>query len=393
MRILILMSHTGGGHRSVSLAVAGALQRQARGSVEPRIVDLFALGRPTLPDRLTRLYGPVIRYAPWFYGLVFHAVNRRMAYRVVAAEARRALLPKVRRLLAAERPDAIVSTHPLCNRVTLDALAGLGRTVPYVAVVTELVTVHRSWVEPEIACYTTATAEADAAVLAFGASPERVRRIGLPIDRRFGRVQAAPPEIRRGLGLDPNRLTLLIVGGGEGLGVERWVRAIDGCGVDAQRIVVCGRNQRLAERLQRTPSTAEQRVLGFVDTMPELMHAADIVLTKGGPQSIVEAMVSGRPIIVTDRLPGQEEGNPEFVEAHRIGVDGRSVPRALAALRQLADSPAERTAMAARSRALAAPDAADHVARTVLDLVDVRRSCRSSPAGGRRAEGVADERR
>jgi UDP-N-acetylglucosamine:LPS N-acetylglucosamine transferase len=349
--------------------VARALGRQAPGSVEPCIVDLFALERPTLPDRLTRLYGPVIRHAPWFYGWVFHLVNRRPIYRVLVTQARRTLLPKVRRLLLAERPDAIVSTHPLCNRVTLDALADVGRAVPYVAVVTELVTVHRSWVEPEIGCYTTATAEADGAVLGFGAPPGRVRRTGLPIDERFGRVREACSEIRRGLGLDPERLTLLVVGGGEGLGVDRWVRAIDGCGVDAQIVAVCGRNRPLAERLRRAPAALERRVLGFVDTMPELMHAADIVFTKGGPQSIVEAMASGRPVVVTGRLPGQEEGNPEFVEAHGIGVDGRSVTKALTALRRLADDASERAEIGARARALAMPDAADGVAQAVLDLI------------------------
>jgi predicted Ser/Thr protein kinase len=56
--VLVLMSDTGGGHRSVALAVQRALERQAPGAVTTRIVDLFAPPRPALTDRLTRLYVP-----------------------------------------------------------------------------------------------------------------------------------------------------------------------------------------------------------------------------------------------------------------------------------------------------------------------------------------------
>ena len=102
--------------------------------------------------------------------------------------------------------------------------------------------------------------------------------------------------------------------------------------------------------------------------MPEMMHAADVIVTKGGVSTIAEALASGRPVVVAKELPVQEAGNPRFVEAHGIGFDGRSPRGTLEALRRLAANPAERQAMAARARPLARPNAADAIARMILGL-------------------------
>jgi 1,2-diacylglycerol 3-beta-galactosyltransferase len=49
------------------------------------------------------------------------------------------------------------------------------------------------------------------------------------------------------------------------------------------------------------------------------MDASDIIITKGGPGAIFEALAKGLPMIITSWLPGQEEGNIKYVLAHNIG--------------------------------------------------------------------------
>ena len=53
--------------------------------------------------------------------------------------------------------------------------------------------------------------------------------------------------------------------------------------------------------------------LGFVNNMAEYMVAADILITKACPGTIVEAASIGLPVLLTSYLPGQEEGNVDFV--------------------------------------------------------------------------------
>lgn len=53
--------------------------------------------------------------------------------------------------------------------------------------------------------------------------------------------------------------------------------------------------------------------LGFVEKMAEYMVAADVLVSKAGPGTIAEAASLSLPVMLTSYLPGQEEGNVDFV--------------------------------------------------------------------------------
>ncbi|MBI2940259.1 MAG: glycosyltransferase [Chloroflexi bacterium] len=372
MRVLIAMSDTGGGHRSVARAVATGLTAVDGPACEASIVDLFEQGKRNVFDRFTRLYSPAIRRAPWLYGALYHWSDHPRRYSALYAPARRLTIERTSHVLAAHEPDAIVSAHPLCNRLLLGALGRLGRRVPVVAVVTELVSVHVSWCEPGLDLYTTATRETYEAVVGHGIPAERVRLLGLPVGLEFGRVPTPPAELRRRMGLAPDRFTVLVIGGGEGVGLGRIVTALAAAEFTGQLIVVCGRNEALRRQLAARSSPFPMAVFGFVDNVAELMHASDVVVTKGGPQTIAEAFASGRPVILTQELPGQEEGNASFVERRGAGYAAMTPRRVVAALRHLLENPTECQRLAANARALSRPDAAMETARAILGVTAPR---------------------
>eukprot|EP00534_Pseudo-nitzschia_fraudulenta_P003438 CAMPEP_0201133172 /NCGR_PEP_ID=MMETSP0850-20130426/48106_1 /ASSEMBLY_ACC=CAM_ASM_000622 /TAXON_ID=183588 /ORGANISM="Pseudo-nitzschia fraudulenta, Strain WWA7" /LENGTH=687 /DNA_ID=CAMNT_0047403739 /DNA_START=109 /DNA_END=2172 /DNA_ORIENTATION=- len=53
--------------------------------------------------------------------------------------------------------------------------------------------------------------------------------------------------------------------------------------------------------------------LGFVTNMAEYMVASDVLITKAGPGTISEAAALSLPVMLTSFLPGQEEGNVDYV--------------------------------------------------------------------------------
>jgi 1,2-diacylglycerol 3-beta-galactosyltransferase len=53
--------------------------------------------------------------------------------------------------------------------------------------------------------------------------------------------------------------------------------------------------------------------LGFVTRMAEYMVASDVLVSKAGPGTISEAAALSLPVLLTSFLPGQEEGNVDFV--------------------------------------------------------------------------------
>jgi len=60
--------------------------------------------------------------------------------------------------------------------------------------------------------------------------------------------------------------------------------------------------------------------LGFVNNMAEYMVASDVLVTKAGPGTIAEAASLSLPVLLTSFLPGQEEGNVDFVENGKFGT-------------------------------------------------------------------------
>ena len=56
------------------------------------------------------------------------------------------------------------------------------------------------------------------------------------------------------------------------------------------------------------------QVLGFTDSMPQLMQAADVVVTKAGGISLAEGLACGANLLIYRPLPGQEQGNTAFLQ-------------------------------------------------------------------------------
>jgi hypothetical protein len=71
-------------------------------------------------------------------------------------------------------------------------------------------------------------------------------------------------------------------------------------------VVVCGHNDKLRRTLQRA---RVGRVLGWVDDMPALMHAADVLVENAGGLSSLEGMACGLPLVSYRPLPGHGQAN------------------------------------------------------------------------------------
>jgi glycosyltransferase involved in cell wall biosynthesis len=114
------------------------------------------------------------------------------------------------------------------------------------------------------------------------------------------------------------------------------------------------------------------RLLGYRHDVPAVLAAADIFVLpsyfEGLPMSIIEAMLTGLPVVATDINGPREQVLPE---ATGLLVAPREVAPLAAALRRLAGDAVLRTAMgcAGRSRAMELYDEAKVLDRTVDLLV------------------------
>jgi UDP-N-acetylglucosamine:LPS N-acetylglucosamine transferase len=71
--------------------------------------------------------------------------------------------------------------------------------------------------------------------------------------------------------------------------------------------------------------------------MEALMAASDIIVTKAGPGTLMEALVMRRPVIVTEAVGLQEHGNIDFVRDHDLGFFCPTTDRIIDAVHDLSD--------------------------------------------------------
>lgn len=125
-----------------------------------------------------------------------------------------------------------------------------------------------------------------------------------------------PTGCRRKHGISVDRNVVLQLAGGFGVGpIEQIHRRLLECQTPLHVVVATGRNARVRTRLEAIPLPSHHRrtVLGFTSDMPELMTAADVVVSKPGGLTTSEAMATGTPMVVVDPIPGQESRNSDYL--------------------------------------------------------------------------------
>ncbi len=371
-RVLILTCDSGGGHRSVADAIHAALVHQFPGRYEVRLADIMADGFPFPLNAAGRLYGPVVNRLPRAWGLVWHLTNGRSRSSVILRIVSPLASGKLASILATARPDIIVSTHPWANHIPVWLRQRLGNNLPVVTVVTDPVNIHHWWLCPAVDLCLVPTDSAHRTALEAGFSPEKVKVVGMPVGLEFLNLTRDKGELRTRLGLAEDRLTILVAGGGDGMGnVFPIARAVAEARLAVQMVVVAGRNAALRSRLEAISWQVPARVLGFVENMADLMHTADLLITKSGPSTISEALCCGLPMLISGGLRGQEEGNGEWVARTGAALLTPTTETVVAAVRDLVQDGNQRLLhMSDQARRAARPDAAASVARSLDDLLN-----------------------
>ncbi len=199
--------------------------------------------------------------------------------------------------------------------------------------------------------------------------------VGLPLRAMIRELDRAAlrAEARRFFDLDPDRPTLLVTGGSQGArrlnqAVSGASEALAGAGVQVLHVV--------GPQGEATPARTEvpYAVLPFVDRMDLAYAAADLVLSRGGANSVIEAAAVGLPAIFVP-LPignGEQEHNarPVVDAGGALLLSDAELTSAWVAshVPSLAADTARLAAMGAAAAGLVPRDADERLARIVLEV-------------------------
>jgi processive 1,2-diacylglycerol beta-glucosyltransferase len=369
MRILILHASAGFGHARAAEAL-----RAAFASVDLEAIvtvsDILDFTSPVFRDTYAKGYLRVVRAAPELWGYMYAVSDRKSSIpwrRKVRTTFNAINTVSFRGFVKKTDPDVVVCTHFM----PLELLASRGRrgkfTAPLYCVVTDFA-VHSLWIVSNVSGYYVATENARRHLIRRGQPPDRVEVTGIPIAPEFS-AAVPPPAGRERLGLEPGRPAALIMSGGFGVGpAVDLLRSFRGRSPHLQLLVVAGANEHLRRDCETEAAELDipVRVFGFVNNVHELIDAADVVVSKSGGLTASEVMAKGRPLVIVNPIPGQEQRNCEYLleagAATRVYEMDGAADRIIA----LIDDADRLARMSACARGVGRPHAAETIARDIL---------------------------
>jgi processive 1,2-diacylglycerol beta-glucosyltransferase len=366
-RILLLHASVGLGHRKAAEALSRAFTM--RGATV-RVEDSLDYGGALLRQLYAASYLEISEKAPVLWAYMY---RRSEEIEGQLTQALRNLVDRLGlsaldTLIAHYQPDAIVCTHFL----PIDVLAQErrdGKSVPPLFCVVTDYTGHVFWAYPEVDRYYVATPTTRTLLAQRGVAPERIHVTGIPVDPAIAEPKSRP-EIRERLQLEGPVITLF----GGGLTVKRVQQIVTDLlytSVRGTLVVVAGRNAELVGALQNLPQRERLavRVFGFVDYVDDLVTASDLVIAKAGGMIVSEVLARGRPLVVIDPIPGQEEWNADHVVSVSAGVQVRLGPMVPVVVENLLSHPKHRRLLEEGAVAAGRPRAALTIADDILASV------------------------
>ena len=327
--VLLLSAPIGSGHR----LAAEALKQVLSNNPEVEVVhgNVFDFFPHFLGSTFLRCYLWILGCCPWLYELAYKWGNSQGGSLWLRGLINRSLAWLGGGYLRRVQPDAVIATHAtpagiMCYYKQKHPEVFLG------AVVTDF-TVHKWWLCEGVDAYFVADARLKKRITV----PAQVEAFGIPVRQELkGNDYAA---CRAQYGWDKEEKVCLVMGGGEGLlPMEEMLAALTAAHIDKLRLVaITGHNEKLAHKLQQrfvghtTKSGSEANpveVYGFRQDVPQMLAGADMIITKAGGLTCAEVLASGLELLLYKPLPGQEQGNANFLQAHY----GASVCQSLAAL-------------------------------------------------------------
>jgi UDP-N-acetylglucosamine:LPS N-acetylglucosamine transferase len=294
-RAVIVSASVGAGHDAVAKELEVRLREAGLNVDRHDFLDLLPGGTGKL---FVGTYHTMLERAPWTWKLLYGGLDNP---RMMSGQARLFTWLAGRAMRRALKDDTaiVVSTYPLASQV-LGRLRRTGKVSQRVHTYLTDFSVHRLWASPYV----------DSHVAVHPVPAEQAEQIDCQdvhvvtplVDRRFRPVaKASRAAARQRWGLPHDAKIALLVGGSWGAGdLERTVADVEAADPRFTCVVVCGRNEALRERLESAGVTA----LGWVDDMPSLMHAADVLVQNAGGITVLEAVASGIPVITYRSIPG-----------------------------------------------------------------------------------------
>ena len=371
MKVLVITATIGQGHNAVARSIANGLS--ARG-VDCEVLDMYRYFSPALQKIVQGGYLASIKSVSAMHvrkiGEKYYDMMEK-GYRPLNehAFARFKNLPfakSLKKYLDEYQPDLIICTQVYCVHI-MDIVKSKGWTDAVLMGVDTDFTVQAHGQGNVYLDYVVTASEGLTGQLLMKQVPkQRVLPFGIPISPRF-QERVDKRAAREMLCLDPEKKTLLIMGGSMGYGsIDKTILQLDALPFDFQVMVVCGSNLRMRAKLKKLKTNKRFDIYGFSYDIPLMMDAADVMITKPGGISLSEGLAKNLPMVLDNAIPGMEDRNADFMVERGLALAVRKTYPITQAVTDLLDNDERAAKMRENMKEHAHPDSTEKLCAFII---------------------------
>ena len=366
-KILIVYATAGIGHKKASIAVKKAYDEMNLPGVEVTLIDALDYTNNFFKWSYLQAYLLMVNKLPTFWGLSYYLTDMPFVDLFVSYIRRInnwANSKKLVNYILDTKPDVIISTHFFASEVIADLKQKSLVLSKLVTVVTDY-KIHAWWVAEGTDAYVVASEDTRRDLEGRKVDPSRIKVMGIPIEPVFSKVLDRP-KIFKETGLRDDLFTILVIGGGFGVGpIEGIVKVISQIPRELQTVVVCGHNEDLVQKIRslKDEYKLNMKVLGFIDNVYEYMDISDILISKSGGITVSESLAKEIPLVVISPILGQETRNSDFLVKNNTAIKVNKLDDLKAALEGLISDPVKLDKMKESIKKIEKPHAAYDVAK------------------------------
>jgi 1,2-diacylglycerol 3-beta-galactosyltransferase len=332
------------------------------------------LNLPEIPEIIQQSqsdYDEIVKNIPELYRLSYEVSDSELPVSLMEGGFTLLLLDVMREIIAETQPEIIISTYPI-YAAPLSALRKADDlTLSVISTVTDLVTVHHVWFNQGLTKLTGPTEAVRQMALEAGLQPEQVILTGIPVDPEIHELkQVHKSELRKALGWQANLAIVLVVGSPRVPSLMDILSEMDSSDLPIQFALVAGGNEELYQAFKSRQWEHPASNYDFVEFMLKLMRASDLIICKAGGLIVTESLASGLPLMLVHFLPGQEEGNVDYVLGHGAGAQCEEPEEAVQTLSHwLADDRVKLREIAKKAEEAGKAEAAFTIAQAAWELM------------------------
>ena len=359
---LIIAASIGSGHIKAAEAVADALKiKYPEAEIHTEDFTMWRVSWATAFMKACYLF--MLRFIPNLSELMYRFTGGRSGGLSVQSLISAFTARDIAALVRKYHPEAVICTHPFPAGAASWRKKRHPQEFLYATVITDY-SVHQMWIYPNADCYFVAREEMKTDLIAAGLPPEKVFVTGIPVTSEFRRREDRETVLEH-LGLDMERKTVLLMGGGLGIGgLDAALYALEEVAEPIQILVVTGKNEQLRLRVEKMAGSSHHTILvwGYSTRVREFMAVSDFIITKPGALTISEALSAELPMLLHDPIPGPETENAVYIARKGAAVWANSEEKLARAIALLLSSEEKLGAMREAAHEMKKPYAARDIA-------------------------------